>query len=459
MSSISTAAMPQQLLRNTCAARLDRLPPSGFHRRLTALIGAGMFVDGYDIYLSGGVSGALVESGWATLQQAALLVSSSSIGLAVGAFLFGLFADRYGRCLTFRITMALIILGCLGCAAAPSIQFMAFARFISGLGLGAETAMVWGVLSEFVPPKVRGRYIGFVAFIVTLAVLFSSGMSYLVIPLGGWRWMYGIAAVLTACVWIVRLRVPESPRWLESRGRYQEADAVVSRIEQYVARHHVLPEVENRSGDAVAESAQAAVGMGALFGPANLKRIVLAIWLSITFNVVNTGFLGWLPTFFVKEGLPISKSLGMVFLMSIGGPLGSLLGGYLFDRFPRKRSIVISSLLITLVGIGYAELNQPWLIVLFGFLLFTAVFVMGTLTMPYLAEIFPTEYRMSSVGLANSFGRAINIGLPFLIVSLLTAFGVIGVIGMLIMVVVTQILLVLVMGSETSGKSLEITSH
>jgi MFS family permease len=210
-------------------ARLDRMPLVRFHRRLLLVIGAGLLVDGLDVYLTSGVAGALVTQGVASLRQVALLAAATTVGLGLGGFSCGALADRLGRRPTMRWTLLVVIIGSMGAALAPTIPALLAWRFVTALGLGGETVLAYAMLGEFLPPAVRGRWLARLALLSNLGMPLALFLGYFVLPLpAGWRWMLAIPGIAAIPV-LMRRNLSESPRWLVTQGRHGEADAVVLR--------------------------------------------------------------------------------------------------------------------------------------------------------------------------------------------------------------------------------------
>jgi putative MFS transporter len=159
------------------------------------LIGAGMFFDGFDLYLLGPVLGATISSKFALPAQAPLFVSATFIGMTIGALLTGFIGDRYGRRFTYQVNLMIFGLASLAGAFAPDMETLIGLRFIMGLGLGAEIVVGYGTLTEFVPPQSRGRWLGCMALIVVAGFPVTAIAGNFLIPLFGWRAMFAIAGV------------------------------------------------------------------------------------------------------------------------------------------------------------------------------------------------------------------------------------------------------------------------
>ncbi len=432
-------------------ARLDRLPIGRFHYGLLGLIAAGMFLDAFEIYLQGGVLATLVSTGWSTPAMNANFISSTFAGMVGGAWLAGVCGDRYGRRFAYQINLLVFGLASLAGAMAPSMSWLIAARFVMGLGLGAEIVVGYVTISEFVPPMSRGRWGTALAVITNSALFVSALVGRVVIPNYGWRWMFVIVGVGALFVWLLRRSMPESPRWLESKGRDAEAEAVVSAIEHQVAPNGGLP------APAIAYAgATPAFNLASLFAPGMLMRTVIGSVMLIALNTAVYGFIAFLPTFMVKQGMSIVTSLNYTTLMMFGGPVGALIGLWLADRVGRKPCIVGFSLLAVVFGALYPMTTDPTLVTILGFLLITAVYVLVAIGWAlYLPELFPTEIRMRGAGFCNTAGRMMTIITPQLIAPLFAWSGVTGVIVLVGALLLLNAALVAVFGIETRKQSLE----
>ena len=190
--------------------RLDRLPMSGFHRRIMWLIGIGMFFDGFDIYVASTVLGATLKTGFSTLGQNAVFVSLTFLGMMLGSLGTGFLGDRFGRRFTYQANLAVFGLASLGAALAPNMSVLIACRFLMGLGLGAENVVGYSTLTEFVPPQKRGKLQGLMAVFVVSGLPVAGLIGLVLIPVFGWRAMF--ARRLGALgVWYARKSCPSRP--------------------------------------------------------------------------------------------------------------------------------------------------------------------------------------------------------------------------------------------------------
>jgi putative MFS transporter len=436
------------------AARLDRLPMSGFHRRIMWLIGIGMFLDGFDIYLASTVLGATLKSGFSTLGQNALFVSITFLGMMLGSFGTGFIGDRFGRRFTYQANLALFGIASLASAFAPNMAFMIACRFFMGLGLGAENVVGYSTLAEFVPPSARGRQQGWMATFVVTGLPVSALLGLLLVPHLGWRVMFVVGGLGALLVWYARKALPESPRWLEAVGRDAEAEKLMAAIEQ---------EVTVQRGALPAPSPVRKVAVSRDFSTLLTRQMLMRLFVgAVVLIVINTllyGFVTWLPTFFVKEGMSIAQSFGFALVMSFGAPVGAGIGALTSDRWGRKPMIIGASAVAAIFGAIYPFIRDPVLLPIVGLLLVIPIYVLVAILFGmYVPELFPTEVRLRASGICNTFGRGATIGTPFLVVALYSQYGVTGVLALMIALLLVQIVVVAFLGVESSRRALEEVS-
>jgi MFS transporter, putative metabolite:H+ symporter len=452
-------------------ARLDRLPISSFHHRIFWLIGAGMFFDGYDLYVGTTVLGAALQSGFSTFAKNAQFVSLTFIGMTIGSLVAGFLGDHYGRRFTYQFNLLVFGLASFAAALSPDMDTLIWARFVIGLGLGAEIVVGYSTLTEFVPPRVRGRWLASMAFIVVsglpVTVLLgtliipsvsawgagaakeTSGFLAVLLPGLGWRLMFVIAGIGAFVVWYLRKALPESPRWLEAQGRTEEAEALMQAIEREAATAGPLP----------APTPAASLppfSLASLITPSLLPRMVVGCVTLISINTLIFGFVLWLPQFFIQQGLSIARSFAFTLIISLGSIAGCAVGAAVADRLGRRRSIIGASVLTILFGAIYPFVAEPWLLLTTGVLLVISIYVQVSLLFGvYTPELFPTEVRLRANGICNTLGRAATIVSPFIVVALFRGYGVAGVLGLMIALLVIQIVVVALWGIEPAQRRLE----
>jgi len=415
------------------------------------LIGAGMFFDGFDIYLAATVLGAVLKSGFSTLGQNAEFVSATFVGMMLGSFVTGFLGDRYGRRFTYQANLAIFGFASIAAAFAPSMAVLIWIQLIIGFGLGAENVVGYSTLTEFVPPESRGKWLGLMTVFVVTGLPVAALLGTLIIPGLGWRAMFVLGGIGALVVWYLRKKLPESPRWMESVGRTEEADALLSAIEREVALQHGPLPVPT-----LAPAAKHSRNLSSLLSSAILPRMILGSVSLIVINTLLYGFVTWLPTFFVQQGLSIAKSFRYSLVMALGAPLGSAIGAFTADSWGRKPTIIGACLLTILIGSFYPFIKNPAILMLTGFSLIIPIYVLVALLFAiYIPELFPTEVRLRASGICNTFGRGAIIFTPFLVVALFRSHGVGGVLVFMIGLLIVEILVVLALGVEPKKRRLE----
>ena len=411
-----------------------------------------MFFDGYDLYIAGGVLASAVQTKFSTVPQNLQFISLTFVGMTLGALITGFVGDKMGRRFTYQINLLIFGLASLAAAFAQDMTQLIACRFVQGLGLGAEIVVGYSTLTEFVPPKTRGRWLSMMAFIVVAGFPVTALLGYLIIPAFGWRPMFVIAGVGSLVVWYLRKNLPESPRWLESQGRTEEAEALMQAIEKEAAggRHAAA------GGDA---GAGAQVAASDMLKPPLLQRMIVGSWALITINTLIFGFVIFLPQFFLRQGLTIANSLAYTLVLSAASLVGCALGAYLSDAIGRRWSIIGASIVTIVTGYIYARFNaasDPAIVLSVGFVLIVAIYVQTAILFGvYTPELFPTEIRLRANGICNTLGRGATVVSPFIVGALMASYQLPGVVWLMIGLVVVQIVVVWAWGVEPRNRGLE----
>lgn len=461
----------------SAAARLDRLPATGWHRRLTLIVGVGAFFDLYEIFLGGVLAAALAKPWHLDHTAESWIIGSGFLGMFVGANVLSVLADRFGRRRMFLVNMAAYALFSVLCATAQGPAELVAFRFLAGLGLGAELVLVDTYLAEFLPRAVRGRYIayaytfGFVG--VPVAAVFGARLvaAQDLFGMAGWRWLLIGGALGAAFIQLMRARLPESPRWLAVRGRTEEAERTLRGIEECVAEESGAPlpapatdpsapvdpaaptDAPDRS--AAPGGGRAGVPLRELFQGVYRRRTLM--WWS--FQVLQTvgyyGFGSLAPVVLTAKGHDVTESLSYAALSYCGYPLGSALSIPLIDRIERRTLIVVSALGIAAFGLVFGFADPAWLIVAAGFALTVCSNVFSNAFHVYQTEIFPTRLRGSAIGIAYSLSRLTSVVLPFVALTVLSDLGATAVFAGSAVLMLLLCADVAAFGPRTTGRSLE----
>lgn len=459
--SDATASAEPGSVGSTASAILERLPLSRWHWRLIILIGLGSFFDLYEVFLGGVLAPVLAREYALGSVGKAAVVGSGFLGMFVGAVVLSVLADRLGRRQVFLLNLLTYSLFSLAAAFSPNIEVFFVLRFLSGIGLGCELVLVDTYLAEFVPGRVRGRAtawaytVGFLG--VPVAALLGGKLvaAQQIAGLDGWRWLLIAGGLGAVFVLVLRRVLPESPRWLESRGRVDEAVEVARDVaartghpvDDVPPTERTAPELDTRSTADVLRTA---------FSGIYRTRTIMLFIFQILQTVAYYGFGTLAPLVLVGKGFEVTESLGYAALSFAGYPIGSLLSVPLVERFERKWLIIYSAIAIGVLGIVFAAASTPWLIVLAGFLLTSASNVFSNSFHIYQAEIFPTSIRSTASGTAYSLSRAVSAILPFIAVPLLATAGPVAVFGGSAFLIILLCLDVGLLGPRAAtGRSLE----
>ena len=440
------------------AGRLERLPISRFHRRFIALISLGGWFDFYDIFMAGYLGAALRGSGFLDLPQLTLFVSSGFIGMFIGALVFGLGSDYMGRRTAFISMLLIYSFFTLIGAFAPDARWLIVSRLLAGVGIGAELIVIDTYVTELVPSAVRGRYVAITQVIGFTAIPIVAAISYLLVPthvlIDGWRWVMIIGSAGSVFAWHFRRGLPESPRWLECRGRAAEASAIVDAIEQEVEREQGSP---LPAPVLVATSVETRLPFLDLFRPPYVTRTLMMTAFQLLQTVGLYGWANWLPTLLVQQGVPLITSLRYTLLMALTSPLGPLLAAVTSDRVERKWTIVTLSLVMTAIGLVFLQVRAPWQVIACGALLTMVSYWFSAAFHAYQAELFPTRARATGVGFTYSWSR-LSAAVSSLVIGAMLVHGVGAVVLLISGAWLGVALIIGLFGPKTNALPLEVIS-
>lgn len=403
------AAPPET--HTSVAARLDRLPLCGFHRRFITLIALGAWFDLYDLFMMAYLGAALQASHFLTLTQFTEVIASSFGGMFVGTLVLGLASDRYGRRVSFLFMLAIYSVFTLGGALSTTPHVLMAMRFLAGIGVGAELVVIDTYVAEVVPRHARGRYLAIAHLIGFSAVPAAALLSAALVPthwvLDGWRWVMIIGSAGALIAWYLRRNLPESPRWYESAGRGEEAEQVMLAIEAKVRREtgDDLPPV--LAPPLISRPAT-------VFQPASVAELFRRPYLGRTcmlavFHLLQTvgvyGFANWAPTFLLRQGRDLSHSLAYGALMASVSPLGPAIAVLTSERLERKWTTAILALSMAACGMCFPFASGGAAIVGVGAAMTVLSYWFSTVYHTYQAELFPTRLRATGVGFTYSCSR------------------------------------------------------
>jgi MFS transporter, putative metabolite:H+ symporter len=390
-------------------ARLERLPYCSWHLKMRLIICTAWFFDAFDSIAIAVVLPPLIGMWHLTPQQIGPLIGIGFLGQLVGAVAFGWIAEKWGRRSSMLATLLIFSLGALACTAATSYAVLFWLRFVQGIGLGGEIPLMAAYVNEFAHAKSRGR------FSISIQVLFSVGLlavalvGVYVVPHWGWQWMFVIGAIPALIAIPMRTVLPESPRWLASQGRYDEADRAISQIEVIATREGLKIPVLPADLPVVAEARPRVADLfkGIYFGR---TIMVWLLWIGAYF--VSYGITAWMPSLFrTVYHLSVQQSLNYGLINNVFGLCGAFLALYLIEAIGRRRMFIVSlgGCAISLITFGFLpQLSAAGTLALATcgfFFLSSTLLSLAT----YTAEIYPTHLRALGGGVASAWQRGASV--------------------------------------------------
>ncbi|MGI6512069.1 MAG: MFS transporter [Catenisphaera adipataccumulans] len=445
-------------------ARLDRLPNSRWHTKMWLVTAFALLV-----CWSNGIGGAvqnilLNELHWLKpgTTLLALWGTTYTIGQLFGALIGGPIGDKIGRKRSIIVYEIMHIIVMIGAALSPNVYVLYVFRLLQGFALGALLVVLFAGFTEYVPGRNRGTWSSRTSFIGNWAhpicnlialLLIMSGMDYDL----NWRVEFMIPSILSIIATIlIWKKFPESPRWLESQGRVEEADAIVTAVEKEIEAEtgKPLPPIE-------AEPAPVKrLPYRALFHGKLLRRTIVGSLVLIGMNTIQYTLMNWMPSLLSGLGYDTSQSQFMTVFGLFGAPFGIFIASLIMDKVPRKKMGIL--LLIGMAGfgiiIGMATMNgwvgMTGLIVLM-FLMNTIIYMyVCYASAVYVPEMWPTSAKMSGSGFCNAMGRVSNVFFPFLVTALAAQSS--SYVFVLLAIVAAIIAIgVAFLGVETRGESVE----
>ena len=416
VSSKNTVQTERGLSRN---ARLDRLPFNAAHRKLLMASGIGWAFDAMDVGLVSFVVAAIAADPHFNLNatEKSWVLSVGFVGMAIGAALGGYFADRVGRKTVFTATLVIFGLANAGMACSWTLVALLIARFIIGLGLGAELPVASTLVSEFSPTRHRGRMTVLLESFWAVGWIIAAAIGAFVIPNTGdwgWRWALLIGALPLLYAVVTRAHIPESVRFLESKGREDEAEQAVRYFEQ-------------ASGVAPVASPKAeplpAIRTRELFGHQYLARTV-AIWL--TWFFVNFSYYGaftWMPSLLADQFGSLTSSFGYTLIISLAQLPGYFLAAWLVEIWGRRRTLSVFLAVSAVAAFAFSQAGSVAAVIGFGMLLSASNLGAWGVLYAVTPEIYPTRLRGAASGAAAAVGRVAAIIAPLLVPWFLTLSG------------------------------------
>lgn len=434
----------------TIGTALNDLAPTANHRLMFWLICAALFVDFFDLTMGGAIAASLLRDGWTTITLNSMFFSAAGVGAAFGVFAAGILADQIGRIRVLQICLALMTVGTLLCAIAPTMPFLIAARVLAAVGMGGIPTIGYVYLSEVLPARVRGAWISGAGIAVAASSSVASVVAFYLLPMGHWRLMFLLPA-LAGLILIAALQlIPESPRWLAARGMWHRATQAFARITD-----EPIKASKTAARNAIVRTCSGTASPAALFRVPLSQRLALGTGLAVAATVTSNSVVAWMPTLLLTTG-SVSQGLGDNFIIMLGAPLGSMVGYFIMGRVSRCRAIAVTAMLATICAAGCAYLDRDSGLIPLAFILMALINLVCTIILGvYLPELFPTALRARGSSIALTVSRIALIAAPFAMAALLSAYGGMGIMFSLMACLLVTALLVIFLGVETASDPLQ----
>jgi MFS transporter, putative metabolite:H+ symporter len=450
----------------TVAARLDRLPPTRYARKLITLLSLGGWFEFYDLFFTAYVALGMFKAGLFKpstqglfdLEGFASFVAAGFAGMFIGTLAFSWLSDRFGRRSIFTFALLWYSLGALVMALQTTPMAIDLWRLIASIGLGVELVNIDAYLSELVPKEQRGPAFAYNQCVMYTVVPIVAFLAWQLVPrtilgLDGWRWVVIIGSSGALVIWWIRRSLPESPRWLAQHGRIAEAEAIVADLERR-ARAETgaeLPPPQLVVGEAERKSG----AWTEMWSSTYRGRTVMLVIFNLFQTIGYYGFSNWVAALLVSQGIEVTKSLAYTFIIAIAAPVGPLVGVVFADRFERKWQIAWAALGIAAFGLLFAQQTTALGVIACGLLITLCANWLSFSFHAYQAELYPTRIRAQAVGFVYSWSRFSAIFSGFLIAFFLGHYGTVGVFAFIAGAMVVVFVVIGFFGPPVTRRRLE----
>jgi len=416
------------MVESPLIARLENAPFTRWHAKARIVVGSATFFDAFNALALAFALPVLIRLWHITPAQSGLLISASYVGQLAGALLFSWLAEKYGRIPSAAAATALMSVMSLACATAGSLPALLAYRLVQGVGVGGEMPVAAAYISELSKARGRGKFFMLYEMIFPLGLMATSQTGAWVVPVWGWEAMFLIGGIPGLIITWLLLRLPESPRWLISKGRFGEAELIIKQIEAWGTgerRQSEIPAVQpaqppvqfqperGRWGDVLAPS---------------LQRRTLIVWvLWVTAYFVTNSLNNWMPSLYsTVYHLGLQQSLRAASMTNVAQVAVLLVCAFCIDRIGRKKwtfaSFVIGGIGLAVLGLAGAQSVTS--VMILGTFSYGIIGSVNAVLYLYTPEIYPTRIRALGTGLATSWLRLASAVGPAIVGVMVAAEGI-----------------------------------
>jgi putative MFS transporter len=449
-------SQPAPLTPEIIGRAIDNTPLNRALKFIIGVAAAGFLFDSFDITIVGYALPKIRQEFGLSPTQVGLVGSAALAGMGVGSWCWGWVADRWGRRVVFAATVLMFSLFTGVAGLATSLGFLIGARFLTGLGLGGMVPIDQALVTEYAPARIRGRVAAMLPLCWPMGYFCAAGLALLLVPTIGWRWLFAIGVLPAILAFIIRRRVPESPRWLAAHGRHEEAreslrfvgvsDELLDQARRDVAAAPVRPAVRDAT-------------FRDLFSADYARRVIHTWLLWFCSNFAATGFSVWLPTIYsTYYHIELSRTLFYTFIVAGTQVVGRICAFGLIDILGRKTMIVLGYGIAGCAALAFTQ-STTEMALLINAMVYAFFQDIGSLAMTvYTPEVYPVRIRGKGAAIAMGWGRFGGMTSPVVAGMLIGSGNLVLVWGMMAGVLFLASGLTLALAYETRG-NLETVSR
>ena len=405
-------------------ARMEQVPFSRWHRNARLIMGSATFFDAFNALSLAFALPTLIRLWHISPKQSGLLISASYVGQLAGAIVFSALAEKVGRIRGTTAAIAIMSILSFGCAMAANFPALLACRLVQGIGVGGEMPVAATYINELSRAHGRGRFFLLYEMIFPLGLMATGQIGAWLVPAYGWRAIFLLGGIPGLLITFLVARLPESPRWLISKGRLREAEAIVEVLEASTRRR--IPAATTSAAVSISSTAQKGKWtelLSKIYWPRTL--IVWALWASAFF--IANGLNNWMPSLYnTVYHLNLRQSLRAASLTNVAQVAVLLVCAFSIDRIGRRNwtiaAFVVGGGMLALLGIMGAQ-NVVSVMIL-GTLGYGMIGSVNAVLYLYTPEIYPTRMRAIGTGLATSWLRIASAVGPALVGFMVDAKGI-----------------------------------
>jgi len=386
-------------------ARIENAPFSRWHAKARLVVGSATFFDAFDALSLAFALPVLIRLWGITPAQSGFLISSSYVGQLAGALIFSWLAEKYGRIRSAVGAVALMSVMSLGCAMAGDFNTLFMFRFVQGIGIGGEMPVAAAYISEVSKARGRGKFFMLYEMIFPIGLMAAGQIGTLVVPVFGWQIMFLLGGIPGVIITFMLLRLPESPRWLISRGRVSEAEQIVRQME--AASGGIPPAPAPSPATVTPVRAERSRWRELLAG--SYRRRTLIVWiLWATSYFITNSLNNWMPSLYnTVYGLGLRESLRAASMTNVAQVIVLLVCAFSIDRAGRRNwaAACFAAGGVLLAMLGFSGAQNVTTVMVLATISYGIIGSINAVLYLYTPEIYPTRMRAIGTGLATSWLR------------------------------------------------------